>query len=79
MASELSAEAAKKELEAVVFARDAENIKLDGPTKMKTSDGVEWEVSCQHEWGEQGRDEWHVSARAGDKLVRFMIMGSLPE
>ena len=77
---ELSAKDAEKELYAAVSVSDAENIKLDGPTKIKTSDGVEWTVTCQHEWGEYGRDEWYVVARTGDtKLVTFVIMGSLPE
>mgnify|MGYP001335621677 CR=1 FL=1 len=73
-------EDAKKELYAALSVSDAENIKLDGPTKIKTNDGEEWTVTCQHEWGEWDRDEWHVVARNGyAKHVTFVIMGSLPE
>jgi hypothetical protein len=79
MASALSAEDARKELEGAMSAHEAEEIKLNGPTKIKTSDGTEWTVTCQHEWGRDDRDEWHLTARAGDAEVFFMIMGSLPE
>ena len=79
-AAALSAEDVRKELKAALSAQDAEDIKIDGPTKIKTSDGEEWTVTCKHEWGEDDRDEWHVAARAGDaKRVGFVIMGSLPE
>eukprot|EP00944_MAST-04C_sp_MAST-4C-sp1_P010170 g10170.t1 len=77
---ELSVKEVKEELYTALSVADAENIKIDGPTKIKTSDGLEWTVTCQHEWGEGDRDEWHVFARTGDaKLVTFVIMGSLPE
>ena len=79
-ASALSAVDVRKELKAALSARDAEKIHTHGPTKIKTSDGVEWAVTCQHEWGEDERDEWHLAACAGDaKKVAFVIMGSLPE
>ena len=73
-------EDAQKQLKAALSARDTEEININGPTKIKTSDGVEWTVTCRHEWGEDDRDEWHVAARAGDaKPVVFVIMGSLPD
>ena len=79
MASALSAKDAQKELEAALSAHDAEDIKINGPTKIKTSDGTEWAVTCQHEWGEDDRDLWHLAARAGDAKLVFVIMGSLPD
>ena len=77
---ELSEKDAENELYAAISVSDAENIKIDGSTKIKTSDGVEWTITCKQEWGEYDRDEWYVFARNGDtKLIKFVIMGSLPE
>ena len=79
LSTALSTEDAKKELVAALSEQDAEDIKIHGPTKIKTSDGTEWAVTCRHEWGEDDRDEWHLAACAGDAKLVFVIMGSLPE
>ena len=73
---EFSLKELKKELYTALSVYDAENIIIVEATKIKTSDGVEWTVTCQHEC----REEWHVFARTGDtKLVTLMISGNLPE